>query len=122
MSMKKSPLSRVKEEFGTKDKLVEALIALPASVLERGDGEDKDVFEKRLRAAANTKLLRLHQMGQTISKRWGSKEGLVDALLTLQKRGKDKDYRTKLSAMPIGKLYDRVTSIERTSRRSARAS
>lgn len=118
MSMKKSPLARVKEQFGSKDKLVDALVAMPATVLERVGEEDKDAFHKRLLAAANNKLLRLHHISQDIQKRWGSKEAMVDAVLTLKKRGKDKDYRTKLSDLPVGKLYDRLSSLERAHRRS----
>lgn len=119
--MKKSPLALVKDQFGSKDKLVDALIALPESVLDRGtDGEeDKDAFRQRLLTAANSKLLRLHKTGKTVSERWGSKEKLVDALLSLRKRSKDQDYRTKLQTLPIGKLYDQVTSLERAAKRAA---
>jgi hypothetical protein len=120
--MKKSPLALVKEKFGSKEELVDALIALPESVLDRGeDGEEsKDDFRKRLLGAANSKLLRLHKTGKSISDRWGSKTKLVDAILTLRKRGKDQDYRTKLATLSVGKLYDQVSALERTAKKTER--
>jgi hypothetical protein len=117
--MKKSPLILVKDQFGSKEKLVEALIALPESVFDRGD-DDKDAFRKRLLGAANAKLLRLHKTGKSVSERWGSKEKLVDAILDLRKRGKDQDFRTKLSTLPIGKLFDQVSALEKGSRKEQR--
>lgn len=115
--MKKSPLSQVKDQFGTKEQLVDALTALPQGVLARGE-EDKDAFRTRLLTAANSKLLRLHMMGKAIADRWGSKDKMVDALLTMQRRGKDEDYRSKLGSLPLGKLYDQVKSIERAVKRA----
>jgi hypothetical protein len=121
--MKKSPLAKVKEQFGSKDKLVDALIALPASVVERGEEgeEDKDAFRKRLLGASNAKLLRLHTTGKSVSERFGSKGKLVDAILNLHKRGKDQDYRNKLSTLPLGKLFDQVSALEKGVRRAERA-
>ena len=117
--MKKPPLSLVKEQFGTKEQLVDALTALPEGVLTRGPGdEDKDTFRTRLLTAANSKLLRLHQMGKAVADRWGSKDKLVDAMLTLQRRNKDEDYRGKLSTLPLGKLYDQFKALERAVKRA----
>jgi hypothetical protein len=117
--MKKSPLILVNDQFGSKEKLVDALIALPESVFDRGD-DDKDAFRKRLLGAANAKLLRLHETGKAVGDRWGSKEKLVDAILNLRKRGKDEDYRTKLSTLPIGKLFDQVSALEKADRKTQR--
>jgi hypothetical protein len=117
--MKKSPLILVKDQFGSKEKLVDALIALPESVFDRGD-DDKDAFRKRLLGAANAKLLRLHDTGKAVGERFGSKEKLVEAILDLRKRGKDQDFRTKLSTLPIGKLFDQVSALEKADRRTKR--
>lgn len=121
--MKKSPLAQVKEQFGSKEKLVDALIALPASVVERGEeaDEDKDAFKKRLQGASNAKLLRLHKTGKSVSDRFGSKAKLVDAILDLHKRSKDQDYRNKLSTLPLGKLFDQVSALEKAAKRSSKA-
>lgn len=115
--MKKSPLSLVKEQFGSKEQLVDALTALPEGVLSRGE-DDKDAFRTRLLSAANSKLIRLHKMGRAVAERWGSKDKLVDALLLIQRRGKDEDYRSKLSTLPLGKLYDQFSSLERAAKRA----
>ncbi|HRI52863.1 MAG TPA: hypothetical protein PLW65_22060 [Pseudomonadota bacterium] len=115
--MKKSPLSLVKEQFGSKEQLVDALTALPEGVLSRGE-DDKDTFRTRLLSAANSKLIRLHKMGRAVAERWGSKDKLVDALLLIQRRGKDEDYRSKLSTLPLGKLYDQFNSLERAAKRA----
>jgi hypothetical protein len=118
MAAKKSPLARVKEKFESKEKLVDALVGLPAKVLDRAEDEDKDAFRTKLLAAANAKLLKLYERSQAIQTRYGSKEGLVEALLTLQNRGKDKDYRGKLGAWTLGRLYDRVTTLEKSQKRA----
>ncbi|MCS6913182.1 MAG: hypothetical protein RMK29_04850 [Myxococcales bacterium] len=120
MSLKKPPLMRVKEQFGSKEKLVDALVAMPAKVLPRRDGEDKDAFRARLLTAANSKLLRLYERAKIIQSRWGSKEQLVEAVLGLQNRIKDQGYRSKLSAWSLGRLHDRVTALERAQRRRQR--
>lgn len=117
--MKKSPLTQVKDQFGSKDKLVDAIVALPEGVLDRD--EDKDAFRTRLLTAANSKLLRLHTLGKQVAERFGSKDKLVDALLVLKRRGKDQDYRTKLATLPIGKLFDQYSSLERSTRRTSAA-
>lgn len=119
--MKKSPLAQVKEQFGSKEKLVDALIKLPASVIERpsDEGEDKDAFRSRLLVASNSKLLRLHSVGKKVSERWGSKDKLVDAILDLRRASKDKDFRSKLSTLSVGKLFDQVSSLENAAKRAA---
>ena len=83
-----------------------------------GGEDDKDAFRTRLLSAANSKLIRLHKMGRAVAERWGSKDKLVDALLLLQRRGKDEDYRSKLSTLPLGKLYDQFHSLERAAKRA----
>lgn len=98
--MKKTPLSRVNEEFGGKDKLVDAIV----SAVEH-EGEDKGALKKRLLAASNTKLMRLLQTAQQV-KQLGGKGKLVDAVAEKQGKAKDKDYRSKLEGYTIGRLLD----------------
>ena len=104
--MKKTPLSRVNEEFGGKDKLVDAIV----SAVEH-EGEDKNALKKRLLAASNTKLMRLLQTAQQV-KQLGGKGKLVDAVVEKHGKAKDKDYRSKLERYTIGRLLDmyRVSS------------
>lgn len=110
---KKTPLQRVREEHGDKEKLVDKLVDL----VDRGD-EDKAAFRRRLLAASNTKLLRLHHVSSELKSRFGSKDGLVDAILGLMNRGKDADYRNKLN----GQTPVRLLSIHRARQKKARAS
>ena len=103
MSFKMTPLETVKERFGSKDKLVEAVVALVA----KGKDDRTDLTDK-LRSAANSKLLRLHERMTTIQERWGGLEQLVDEILTKMNRTKDEDYRESLLERTPGRLLDLV--------------
>lgn len=121
MPTKMSPLAEVKKTYGSKDKLVDAIMAMPASLIDRQEEEEKDDFRKRLLGAANSKLLRLHRTATEIEKRWGGKEQLVDAYLGLLNRSKDQDYRGKLVTLSLGKLRDLTVSTERRVKRAKKA-
>src|SRR5262249_45727520 len=98
--MKKTPLTRVNDEFGGKGKLVDAIV----DAVERGD-EDKASLKKRLLAASNTKLMRLLQTAKQV-KEVGGKAKLLDAVAERHGKAKDKDYRTRLEGYTIGRLLD----------------
>ena len=119
--MKKSPLAQVKEQFGSKEKLVDALIGLPASVIERpaDEAEDKDAFRHRLLVASNTKLLRLHRVGKSVSDRWGSKEKprRCDPRSASPQQGQGLPQQAGHAA--LGKLFDQVSSLENAAKRVA---
>ena len=107
----KSPLARVKEEFGGKDKLVDKIVALLGS----GD-EPKDDMRRRLLGAANSKLVRLHGVATQV-KDLGGHEKLADAAAQELGRSKDKDYVTKLATFSSGKLIDILQSARRRNKR-----
>jgi hypothetical protein len=109
-----SPLSRVKDKFGGKDKLVDQIVGLLGST---GD-EPKDELRKRLLGAANRKLIRLHDVATGL-KQHGGHDQLADAAATGLGRGKDKDYVQKLTTYSAGRLLDMVRVAER--RKSAAA-
>jgi hypothetical protein len=102
----KSPLSRVKEQFGDKEKLVAAV--------EKLGGEDLWVARtnenKGLAHVSNAKLLRLHRVLSEVKEKFGTREKLVDAILELEKRTKDAGYKQRLSAWPVPRLYDTYRS------------
>jgi len=98
--MKKTPLTRVNDEFGGKEKLVDAIV----DVVERAD-EDKAALKKRLLAASNSKLMRLLATAKDV-KELGGRDKLVDAVAEKQGKGKDKDYRMRLEGYTIGRLLD----------------
>jgi hypothetical protein len=102
-----SPLARVKEEFGGKDKLVDKLVGL----VDAGE-ESKDELRKRLLGAANSKLLRLHVVATKV-KQQGGHEKLAAAAAASVGHGKDKDYLAKLESFSNGRLVDILEAAER---------
>ena len=106
-----SPLSRVKEKFGGKDKLVDQIVGLLGST---GD-EPKDELRKRLLGAANRKLIRLHEVATGL-KQHGGHDKLADAAAAGLGRAKDKDYVQKLTTYSAGRLLDMVRVAERRAR------
>lgn len=111
----KSPLARVKEEFGGKDKLVDKIVGLLGS----GD-EPKDEMRRRLLGAANKKLVRLHGVATQV-KDLGGKDGLASATAQELGRAKDKDYVTKLGTFSSGRLVDMLQAARRRSKRAGAA-
>lgn len=112
-ALKKSPLSRVKDEFGGKDKLVDKIVG----VLDAGD-ESKDDLRKRLLGVANTKLIRLHAVA-TRTKQEGGHDKLAAAAADKLGRSKDKDYVSKLESFSNGRLIDMLGAAERRKVRAA---
>jgi hypothetical protein len=106
-ALKKSPLSRVKDEFGGKDKLVDKIVG----ILDAGD-ESKDDLRKRLLGVANGKLIRLHSVA-TRTKAAGGHDKLAAAAADKLKHGKDKDYVAKLGEFSNGRLLDMLSAGER---------
>ena len=109
----KSPLARVKETFGGKDKLVDKIVALLGS----GD-EPRDDMRRRLLGAANRKLERLHGVATQV-KELGGHDQLADAAAQALGRGKDKDYVAKLGTFSSGKLVDILQSARRRNQRKS---
>jgi hypothetical protein len=109
-----SPLARVKEEFGGKDKLVDKIVGL------LGSDEPKDELRRRLLGAANTKLIRLHSVATQV-KAAGGIDAAVTAAATELGRGKDKDYVAKLATYSSGKVLDILQSAKRRRARLAGA-
>jgi hypothetical protein len=102
----KTPLALVKEKFGDKAKLVEAV--------EKFTGDDLWVSrtnkDKGLAHVSNAKLLRLHAIFTEVKQKFGSREKLVDAVLELEKRTKDDGMRQRLLAWPVPRLFDAYRS------------
>jgi hypothetical protein len=110
-----SPLARVKEEFGGKDKLVDKLVGL----VDAGD-ESKDELRKRLLGAANKKLLRLHGVATKV-KQAGGHDALAAAAAAGVGHGKDKDYVAKLESFTNGRLVDMLEVGQRRAKRKGAA-
>jgi hypothetical protein len=110
-----SPLARVKEEFGGKDKLVDKLVGL----VDAGD-ESKDDLRRRLLGAANKKLLRLHGVATKV-KAQGGHDKLAAAAAEGVGHGKDKDFVTKLGSFSNGRLVDMLEASERRAKKKSAA-
>lgn len=106
------PAARVKAAHGSKEALAKAL----APALVRENDSDADAIATRLKTASNSQLLRLQRVVDTMKQKWGSREALITALSTAQKKSKDKDYLAKLATFPLPKLVDLATSAERRAR------
>jgi len=90
--MNKTPIAARKEQFDSKEKLVEAVQKLAT----------KDLWLDRtneskggLARVSNAKLLRLHAVLTTVKKDFGSRAKLIDAILTLEKRTKGAEAKAK---------------------------
>ena len=98
----KSPLAQVKETFGDKKKLVEAVKKFTGEELWIGRTNEK----KGLAHVSNAKLLRLHATFSAVQEKFGTRAKLIDAILDVEKRAKDEGYKTRLSAFPVPRLWD----------------
>ena len=110
----KSPLSIVNETFGAKDKLVDKLVAM----LDR-DEEPKDELRKRLLAAGNSKLLKLHRVATTVKEKFGSRDKLVAQAAALLGKGKDKNFLARLERQSDACLLDMILAAERRAKKNA---
>jgi hypothetical protein len=112
----KSPLALVKETFGDKAKLVEAL--------EKLTGEDlwmsRTNKNKGLAHVSNAKLLRLHAIFEAVKEKFGTREKLIDSIVDLEKRSKDTGLRQRLLGWPVPRLYDAYKSAAKRLGRAVR--
>jgi hypothetical protein len=100
--MQKSPFQTVKERFTDKQGLVKAVQELASKEL----WADRINDEKGLLRVSNRKLLHLHELISKVKSDFGSRGKLIDELLSLQKRLKDGDYKTRLESFSTPKLWE----------------
>jgi len=102
----KSPLATVKDKFGDKTKLVEAVKALATEELWLGRTSADRGNDRGLEHVSNAKLLRLHAVLSTVKEKFGTRAKLIDAVLAADNRSKDAGLRKRLEAYPVPRLYD----------------
>jgi hypothetical protein len=107
--MNTSPIQQVKANFGDKAKLVSAVQSLATDAL----WLDRVNPDKGLAKVSNTKLLRLHAALSRAKEQFGSRDGLITALLNLGKRGKDEGYKARLATFPVPRLLDLHDSLSK---------
>lgn len=105
--MAKSPSQIVKDKFGDKTKLVEAVKQFVNDDLWVGR-ENKD---KGLARVSNAKLLRLLETFTAVQSKWGTRGKLIDAVVEAAGRGKDAGYRAHIEGWPVPRLYDQYRSL-----------
>jgi len=105
----KSPILQVKETFGDKKKLVEAVEKFTGEELWLGRTNDK----KGLAHVSNAKLLKLHTTFSLVKEKFGTRFKLVDAIVALESRAKDEGFRTRLLAYPVPRLWDMYKSADK---------
>jgi len=110
-TQKKSPLQRVRDEFKTKEALVDRLL----DVIEKAD-QQKDTLKTKLLAASNKKLLRLLEAAHEVKTRFGSTEKVAEAVAQAMGKAKDRDYVQKLAKYAPPRLIDLLHSVEKKSR------
>ena len=98
----KSPVTVMKEKFGEKKSLVEALEKLTKDDL----WVARTNKDKGLAHVSNAKLLRLHAIFTTVKEKFGTRDKLITAILELTKRTKDDGYRSSLAKHPVPRLFD----------------
>jgi hypothetical protein len=100
--MKKAPLVEVRERFGDKSKLVQAVQDLTKG----GLWLDRLNDDKGLALVSNRKLLHLHGVLSEVKSQFGSREKLIDAILERDKRAGDAGYRSRLERYATPRLLD----------------
>ena len=109
----KSPLALVKERFGEKSKLVEALKAFTTDELWVGRTSADRGGSKVLENVSNAKLLKLHATFSEVKEKFGSRAKLIDGIIAAVKREKDAGYRKRIEQYPVPRLYDLYKSAQK---------
>ncbi|MCC6556273.1 MAG: hypothetical protein IT372_25210 [Polyangiaceae bacterium] len=115
----KSPLAIVKERFGDKAKLVEAVKGLATEELWLGRVSSDRGTTKGLEHVSNAKLLRLHAIFSEVKEKFGTRAKLIDAIIAAESRGKDQGYRKRLEAHPVPRLFDHYRAASKRAKAAA---
>lgn len=109
----KSPLAIVKDKFGDKSKLVEAVKAFGTEELWLGrtSADNSGGQGRGLQHVSNAKLIRLHAVFTEVKAKFGTRAKLVEDILAAQKRSKDGDLKKKLETYPVPRLFDLYKSV-----------
>jgi hypothetical protein len=113
---KKSPLATVKEKFGDKAKLVEAVKAFATDDLWVARTSADRGGDKGLSLVSNAKLLRLHATLSAVKEKFGSRAKLVEAVAELEKRTKDEGFKARIAAYPVPRLFDLYKAAQKRSK------
>lgn len=99
--MPHAPLAVVKQRFGSKEALVEAVQKLVSDEL----WLDRVDADKGLDSVSNRKLLHLHDTLTRVKKDFGTRAKLVAAIAKDRGKDKDKDWAARLERFPTPRLF-----------------
>lgn len=114
--MKASPLKNVIERFGDANETnktearkaaKEALVKELRALVKKGDLLEEDFSEKGLERVSNRKLIKLLDVAKSVQDEFGTRAGLIDRLIDVEKRTKDAGYREHLERHSLPTLYSR---------------
>src|SRR5262245_61116288 len=92
------PLAKLKAIYGSKESLVGKIVEPLAA-----KDEDTDALKQRIATASNKQLLRLAKVVETVTKKYGSREKLVESLGKTLGKAKDSDFLAKLESFSLPK-------------------
>lgn len=104
--MKSTPMQVVKNEFGSREKLVDQLAGMVDRHPDDGSADDT---KKRLMGLSNQKLLRLYQVEQKVRERFGDRDQLVEQIIEARTKAghtADDDFKAKLATYSKAQLLD----------------
>ncbi|MBV71714.1 MAG: hypothetical protein CMH52_10275 [Myxococcales bacterium] len=104
-----TPLHTVKEQFGSK----EALVAKLVPIVERGEAESDADLSERLLRVSNRKLLRLWARQEKLLAGAGSRDALVDKVVSAKLGRADADLKAKLLGYSTGRLLSMEWGLDR---------
>lgn len=104
--MSKTPQSIMKDRFGEKSKLVEAVKGFLGEDLWLARQSSDRGGSRGLEHVSNSKLIRLHDTFSEVKERFGTRAKLIDAILEAEKHGKDAGRRKRYEAYPVPRLFD----------------
>jgi hypothetical protein len=114
--MKKTPLQKIKEQFGSKDKLVSEL----KSMFDKGDlFIERLNADKGLASVANAKLLKLYETAQVVKEKFGTRDKLISDLLEKLGRSKDTGLKERFDNWGLPRLWDYHKSVTRKLKKEA---
>jgi hypothetical protein len=95
-----TPLARRTAAFGSKSDLINKVKSLATEDLWVGRQNDA----KSWAGISNAKLIRLHDILTLVKDKYGSRDKLIEALMSAMDRGKDADYKKHFAAWPLPPL------------------
>lgn len=100
---KQSPLQIVKNEHGSKAELAAKVYDL---LDEPEDDDEAAALKANVETMSNRKLLRLWNAYAVLDAKFGSKDELIDAVVSARFPGGNDDYAAKLTTFTVPKLLD----------------